>query len=111
MEAIRDWHSPCGKFNVKLFDTFTHDSLGKCRLAYEFYEKGELIFKGSDFCCSPQFAIDSDSCVGALLGFLSLRPGDTDAEYFKDYTERQMTFAEECGEDLTIYSYELENEE
>jgi len=41
----------------------------------------------------------------ALLGFLTLRPGDTDVEYFDAYTPEQMEFAEsyEC-EAMQMYT-------
>jgi len=56
-------------------------------------------------------AIDSDASIGALLGFLTLRPGDTDAEYFENYTDRQREFCDTDAEALSIYAYQLENEE
>ena len=114
MTHIRTWKSDekdCPQFELRLFDTYSVDSLGKCRLAYRFYHEGKLIFEGSDFCCSPCYAIDSDACVGALLGFLSLRKGDTDADYFDDYTDEQIKFSDSFGEELSMYVYELENEE
>ena len=109
MELIREleWGS-C--FTLRLFDTFTTDSLGKCRLAYELYHKDKLIFKGDDFCCSPMHAIDSDECTAALLGFLSMGPGDVDPEYFNEYTKEQLNFVDYYGEDLYFWSQDLEGE-
>lgn len=49
-------------------------------------------------------AIDSDECVRQLLSFLVLRPGDTDSEYFKGYTQEQLDFANEHGEILSMYT-------
>jgi hypothetical protein len=46
------------------------------------------------------YAIDSDKAVGSLMGFLTLRPGDTDSEYFESYTPEQMHFAETHAEAL-----------
>lgn len=46
--------------------------------------------------------------MGALLGFLALRPGDTDAEYFERYTPEQLDFAAEHGDELQIWAMELE---
>ena len=84
MDHIRTWMD--GGFRLELHDTYCTDALGKCRLAYELYHRDQLVFEGDDFCCSPLHAIDSDESVAALLGFLSLRPGDTDSEYFDGYT-------------------------
>lgn len=71
-------------------------------LAYRFTHLGRVIFRGTDFGCSPLHAVDSDECVSSLLGFLSLEPGDTDEEYFADYTPRQMDFAEAHAGDLKV---------
>ena len=62
--------------------------------------KRNPIFDGSDFGCSPMHAIDSDDTVAALMTFLTLRPGDTDAEYFDNYTSAQLEFADMHAESL-----------
>lgn len=56
------------------------------------------IFQGADFQPSPMHAADSDAALLALLGFLTLRPGDTDSECFDKYTPAQMAWAQssEC---------------
>lgn len=59
------------------------------------------LFQGEDFGPSPCFADDSDKAVAALMGFLTLRSGDTDSEYFKDYTPVQEAFAAEHAEALS----------
>jgi hypothetical protein len=74
-----------------------------CRLAYEFYHNDELIFEGDDFGSSPMHSIDGDETVAALLSFLSLKPGDTDREYFESYTPRQMEWCQEHGEEVGAY--------
>jgi hypothetical protein len=51
-----------------------------------------VVFEGEDFGCSPQHGIDSDASVAALMGFLTLRPGDTDADYFANYTLAQRDY-------------------
>ena len=56
--------------------------------------KAQILFQGSDFACSPLHAADSDAAVAAILEFLTLRPGDTDAEYFEHYTQAQLAFCE-----------------
>ena len=102
-------------FELKLYETDRTDRHGQPYLAYELTgPEGELIFSGEDFRPSPLSAIDSDSTLRALLGFLTLRPGDTDADYFEGYTERQMRFVDEDAENLCLYAladfgYEFEN--
>jgi hypothetical protein len=81
------------------FDSFS----GKTRLGYEFGRVGESpLFAGEDFYCSPLHAEDSDESVRSLLGFLTLRRGDTDAEYFADYSDAQVRFSEESAESVAL---------
>lgn len=80
---------------------------GKSILGYAFGRKGEApIFIGEDFGCPPSYAVDSDASLRCLLGFLTLRPGDTDSEYFEKYTEAQKAFAEGDAEALQIWAME-----
>jgi len=107
-EHIRTWEDGDGNgYRLELYDTFQRRH-GKDILAYEFYYRDVLVFEGSDFGCAPMHAIDSDRTIGALLSFLSLKPGDTDAEYFESYTPEQMAFAEAEGENLSCYVEQLE---
>lgn len=111
-EPIKVWRRD--GFSLRLFDTFTTDYLGKSRLAYELRDSQfsdhprEPIFQGDDFCASPMHAIDSLDTVAGLLAFLSLRPGDTDSEYFDSYTPRQLTWCAERAEYLSCLQCELE---
>lgn len=107
-DHIRSWEDQDGNgYHLELYDTYQTDH-SKSVLAYEFFHNGELIFEGTDFCPAPSQAIDSDMVVGGLLAFLSLQPGDTDREYFRGYTKRQMEFAREEGENLSLYVEQLE---
>jgi hypothetical protein len=63
-----------------------------------------VIFKGESFGASPLYPIDSEETVRTLLGFLSLRPGDTDPDYFDGYTPDQLAFAQRHGEALSLYT-------
>ncbi len=97
-------HGPT--FSLTTFDTGQTDADGKWVIAYRLTQRSagrtETIFNGDDFHCSPLDAIDSDQACASLLGFLTLRPGDTDAEYFANYTDRQLTFANEHAETLAV---------
>ena len=108
-EFLRTWQE--GNFLLRLWDTNRVDSYHKSVLAYELYYSGELIFQGADFCCSPMHAVDSDQCLGGILTFLSLRPGDVDSKYFDSYTPKQMEFARSHGEELSYLAMELEEKE
>jgi hypothetical protein len=106
-ELIKRWARD--GFSLRLYDTHTIDEYGKARLAYRFTDHGKLIFEGSDFCASPMHAIDSLDTVYSLLGFLSLKPGDTDSEYFDSYTPEQMAWCQSGrAEALSMYVYDHE---
>jgi hypothetical protein len=106
-EFLREWEE--GDFRLLLWDTNTRVGSGpQSRLAYQFFHKGELIFQGADYGCSPMHAVDSDETVASLLTFFALRPGDVEREYFKDYSVQQMAFAESYGEELGVIAMEME---
>lgn len=87
---------------LRTWDTHRSDSLGKFIIGYQFYDpSGELIFEGEDLSCSPMHAIDSDEVLYSLLTFLTLRPGDTDREYFDAYTDEQRAWMETHAEHLS----------
>jgi hypothetical protein len=87
---IRVWRR--ADFTLKLWDTHRTDRYGKSVLAYKLYDNGRVIFRGEDFHNSPLHAIDSLETVEGLLAFLTLRPGDTDPDYFESYTLRQLAW-------------------
>src|SRR5260221_6910840 len=73
-------------YRLVLWDT--HRMRGQhTELGYAFFEPGveDPLFEGEDFGASPMQAIDSDATVPSLLGFLTLRPGGTDAEDFRSF--------------------------
>lgn len=108
MEHIRTWSED--DYRLELFDTGKVQE-NKSVLAYELYYKEELIFQGSDYCPSPLHSIDGDESVAGILSFLSLQPGDTDWEYFSQYTEKQLQFAAHHGDVLYYYIEELKGEQ
>jgi len=61
-----------------------------------------VLFEGADFRPSPLHGWDSDQAISALMGFLTLRKGDTDAEYFEAYTITQATFRDTHAELLDV---------
>lgn len=90
-ELLRKWSK--NGYRLELYDLGKRDNYGHAMLGYKFYDKEELIFAGNDFGASPLHPIDSLYTVYALLDFLSLKPVDTDAEYFDTYTPRQLEWA------------------
>ena len=85
-------------FTLTLFDAAHRN--GRERVRYRLTKGRKILFEGDDFGPSPLYAVDSDASVAALMEFLTLRPGDTDAEYFAGYTDVQRKFCEEHAEAL-----------
>jgi hypothetical protein len=65
-----------------------------------------VLFEGEDFGNSPMHGIDSDEAVAGIMAFLTLRPGDTDPEYFADYTPAQLEY---CSQHAEALSCEVES--
>ena len=79
---------------------------GRTCIGYELRDlAGAVLFRGEDFGPSPMHADDSDETLRALIGFLTLRPGDTDREYFADYTPAQLAFARSSTCELLQFIY------
>ena len=98
------------EITLQTWETVTRFNTGQYKLRYELTCNGKVIFSGDDYGCAPSEAVDSDESLRGLLGFLSLQPGDTDDEYFDDYTKDQMAFAESYGEELSLYALKEEEE-
>lgn len=80
-------------------------------VAYVLRANNTTIFSGEDYKPSPMYGPDSTGAIADLLGFLSCKPGDTDAEFFANYTREQLAFAEAHGEELALWSNDLEGEQ
>lgn len=51
---------------------------------------GRTMFEGNGYSPSPMMQPLSTDSAMELLSFLTLRPGDTDDEYFDNYSEEQL---------------------
>lgn len=96
--------------HVKLETGHTLRTWDPCRIGgrtgYELRDPaGAVLFHGADFGPGAATAIDSDEALRGLLGFLTLRPGDTDAEYFAAYTPEQTAFAQSSDCELLQFLY------
>lgn len=61
----------------------------------------KVLFEGEDFGSPAHLSVDSDETVKGIMSFLTLRPGDTDREYFADYTPAQLAYCSEHAEALS----------
>jgi hypothetical protein len=92
-------------FELKLWDSGKVDGRGQSKLGYQFSDPdGVVIFDANDFAGSPMHADDSDATLRSLVTFLTLRKGDTDRSYFKDYNERQIDFRDTKAESLSLWA-------
>lgn len=51
-------------------------------------------------------SIDGDDAKEGVLHSLSMKPGDTDADFFEGWTEAQIAFGETYGETIALISEE-----
>jgi len=93
--------------HLKMWDTGGRDWRGQTIISYQLRHKGKIVFLGSDFAGSPMNCDDSRETVGSLLLFLSLRPGETDKEFFENYTADQLVWVREHGEWLSLLAHQM----
>jgi hypothetical protein len=92
-------------FVLIMWDTGRTDEYRKHVLPYRLtmFSNGvpEVLFEGEDYHCAPSHAIDSNEAVATLMSFLTLRPGDTDDEFFANYTPAQLEYCAQYAETLS----------
>lgn len=100
----------CG-CSLTVWDTHRRDWRGQNLLGYRLRASGVTIFEGEDFASSPMHADDSDEAMGALFCFLTLKPGDTDRDYFSGYTPGQLAWCESSqAQELQLEAMRLSGE-
>lgn len=103
-----------GDFRVDLWDTGDRPPDGHVELAYRLCvadgARWVLVFSDEGFAALPAHAPSSDATLAAIVGFLSRRPSGTGATCFDHYTQPQLIFAEERGEELALWAAELEQD-
>lgn len=98
------------RFTLQTYDTGrcngTHSTIGYVLSMKAPGKPRTVIFEGEDYGVPSCESIDSDDALRGLLVFLTLRPGDTDAEYFEDYTDAQRDYCDAHAEALAMASYD-----
>ena len=97
-------------FTLELYDLNQSDSAGRFAVGYKLTEKrpgqkrSRVLFECKDPVCAVfvHSAVDSDETVENVLTWLTLRPGDTDAEWFESYSRDQLDFANSDAEALQV---------
>lgn len=96
-------------FTLRMFDTGRRDERGQSIIAYRLTQhdagKRTVLFDGADFAGSPMDADDSDATVLSLMNFLTLKPGDTDDDYFKGYSDVQRAFCDAHADALSVEAF------
>lgn len=100
-----------GGHRLMTWDTHKRFETGQHKIGYAFWKSGdsEPLFFGEDQGVAPSYAIDSDDATIGVLFWFGLKHGDTDADFFKDYNEKQLSWSEsqEC-QDLAMYVSDYE---
>ncbi len=73
---------------------------GDEKITYFLYWKKELLFHGDTFKISPLYDWDSIECMISLLSAFLLQGKDVEANYFKNYTQKQLDFRDQDNGDL-----------
>jgi len=78
------------------------------RLDLEARYDGKVLFPlGALYIGVPSHhSIDSDAAKRSALGCFALKPGDTDADFFEDYTREQLAWVSAHGEELSLIVYD-----
>ncbi len=102
---LTPYRKGCGpSFTLRMWDAGTRANTGQHQVSYTLTMtengKSAVLFDGSDIGISPMHAIDSDEAVAAVLGWLTLRRGDTDAEFFADDTPEVAAYRAKHAESL-----------
>lgn len=98
----RGWTWEIGTHELTMRQTGRFDARGQSILAYMLTMDGRFVFVDEDFAGSPMHADDSPQTMLALIGFLTLCPGDTDREYFDNYSPEQFHWCREHAEALRV---------
>jgi hypothetical protein len=98
-------------YKMTLQDLGVDGNQKKHRVAYAFSDpNGKKLFEGRDLFASPMHDPESLESAKALLSFLTLQEGDTDDEYFDNYTPDQLEFRESLDcEYLKAYTMDDED--
>jgi hypothetical protein len=86
---------------ITAFDDLPSDSAGRVRLTCEVKHGSEVIFERGKLTCGLHPASDSVAAKELVMSLVAMRPGDTDRDYFADYTDSQLAWAKQHGEELS----------
>ncbi len=94
-----------GDVTIHAFDAQRTDhQTGHQRIDVVIKQGRKVVFpRGATWCAVNRWtAIDGKEARALVLSLAAMKPGDTDADYFADYTPAQLAFAEAFGEELSM---------
>lgn len=94
-----------GMIVIRAYDDLGWDNAGRIKLTCEVRQNGQVIFERGKLYCALHASSDGIKAKELVMSLVAMRPGDTDADYFADYTPDQIDWASQYGEEL---SYERE---
>jgi hypothetical protein len=94
-----------------LLEVWPHSRTGEGRLRwlYRLSRRNRTIFTAIDISSPTGVVLSTDALISSatmVLSYLTLRPGDTDAEYFDTYTRAQLAWRDRFAEELALYALE-----
>lgn len=86
--------------DLKASEPYVENGLSRQKWHYRVWLEDELLFVGDErnqrYISGPAYR-DEESTLEDIIGFCSLTPGDTDDEFFRDYTDRQLAFTQSAA--------------
>ncbi|MEQ4720916.1 hypothetical protein [Nonomuraea sp. B19D2] len=82
---------------------------GRIRWLYRLSRHNTTIFSATDISSPVGVVLSADTLIKSattVLSYLTLRPGDTDADYFDAYTPAQLAWRDCYAEELSLYALE-----
>lgn len=77
------------------------DEAGRVRIEVEVRHGGDIVFPRGKLYCALHGTSDGIRARELVMSLVAMRPGDTDEEYFADYTPEQLEWATTHGEALS----------
>jgi len=98
---------PCGNVRVRAWEGPEFTAVGSypthTRLFCELQGCGVRFPREHYYVGIPRSqSIDGDAAKEQVLALFALKPGDTDDEFFAEYTPQQLAFVEQYGEDIDM---------
>lgn len=97
--------------NEHLLELWPHSRTqdGRPRWLYRLSRRNRTIFTATDISSPTGTVLSTGALISSartVLRFLTLCPGDTDAEYFDTYTRTQLEWRDRFAEELALYALE-----